>query len=152
MFWPLGLFHLKIHGGGGGGGGGWNAHYFRPPPPMIFFSCKPPPPPTMIFFHLNPPTNDFHYFFETPYPMCFLGIMLYFATSILVRSRIVQFWYVLKLFITRSNSRTYQNCAIPVLPELSDYTTLVHFFFQNCYNNSGTYQNCPCIIFLLLAE
>ena len=147
MFWPLGLFHLKIHGEGGGG----TLTISDPPPPMIFFSCKPPPPHN-DFFHLNLPTNDFHYFFETPYPICFFWVMLYFATSILVRSRIVQFWYVLKLFITRSNSRTYQNCAIPVLPELSDYTTLVHFFFQNCYNNSGTYQNCPCIIFLLLSE
>ena len=39
-------------------------------------------------------------------------VMLYFATSILVRTRIVQFWYVPELFITCSNSRTYQNCAI----------------------------------------
>ena len=41
-----------------------------------------------------------------------LLVMLYFAISILVRSRIVQFWYVPELFITCSNSRTYQNCAI----------------------------------------
>ena len=42
-------------------------------------------------------------------------VMLYFVTSILVRTRIVQFSYVPELIITCSNSRTYQNCAIPVL-------------------------------------
>ena len=72
-----------------------------------------------------------------------------------------QFWYVPEL----CNSGTYQNCLSHVailkrtkigqfryVPELSDYTILVHVFFQNCYYNSGTYQNCPWIIFLLLAE
>ena len=38
------------------------------------------------------------------------------------------------------------------VPELYNYTILVHVFFQNCYYNSGKYQNCPWIIFLLLAE
>ena len=114
----LGLFHLKIHGGGGGGGGGgverpqfqtppqwfffwggggeggWNAHNFRPPPQWFFFHVKPPHP-RNDFFHVNPPpTNDFHYFFKTPYPMCFFKFnpipMLYFATLILVRTRIVE--------------------------------------------------------------
>ena len=80
----------------------------------------------------------------------FFVVMLYFATSILLRTRIVQFWYVPELFITCSNSRTYQNCAIPVRTRI-DYTILVHVFFQNCYYNSGTYQNCPWIIFLSLA-
>ena len=35
-------------------------------------------------------------------------VMLYFATSILVRTRIMQFWYVPEL----CNSGTYQNCLI----------------------------------------
>ena len=56
--------------GGGGGGGGWNAHNFRPPL-NDFFSCKPPPPAMIFFFILTPHTKDFHYFFKTPYPMCF---------------------------------------------------------------------------------
>ena len=70
----------------------------------------------------------------------------------------IQFWYVPELFITCSNSRTYQNCAIPVrtrivqfryIPELCNSGTYqncaipVHVFFQNCYYNSWTYQNCP---------
>ena len=63
-----------------------------------------------------------------------------------------QFWYVPEL----CNSGTYQNCLSHVailertrivqfryIPEFSDYTILVHVFFQNCYYNSGTYQNCP---------
>ena len=40
--------------------------------------------------------------------------MLYFATSILVHTRIVQFWCVPELFITWRNFITYENCAIPV--------------------------------------
>ena len=49
-----------------------------------------------------------------------ISVMLYFATSILVRTRIVQFWNVPELVNACSNSRTYQNCAIPArfLPEL----------------------------------
>ena len=60
---------------GVGGGGGVERSQFQTPPAMIFFSCKPLP--TMIFFHLNPPpplTNAFHYFFKTPYPMCFFRL------------------------------------------------------------------------------
>ena len=52
------------------------------------------------------------------------------------------------------HSGTYQNCLSYVailectsivqfryVPELSDYTILVRIFVQNCYFNSGTYQN-----------
>ena len=54
------------------------------------------------------------------------SVMLYFATSILVRTRIVQFWYVPELFITCSNSRTCRNCAIP------EHTSIFRLY------NSGT--------------
>ena len=54
----------------GSGGGRVERPQFQTPP-MIFFHVNPPPLPLNDFFHLNPPTNDFHYFFKTPYPMCF---------------------------------------------------------------------------------
>ena len=43
-------------------------------------------------------------------------VILYFATLILVRTRIVQrieqFWYVPELFSELSNSGKYQNCSL----------------------------------------
>ena len=46
----------------------------------------------------------------------------------LCNSGTLQFWYVLELFIRCSNSRTYQNCAIPVRTRIVQlYNSGAHF-------------------------
>ena len=89
--------------------------------------------------HYNPPDGrppkwQFHKANRKPSKDLCSGqpVMLYLTTSILVRTRIVQrilqFWYVLELFVG-NNSRTHQNCwnnsGVSCVPELFPLAILV---------------------------
>ena len=67
-----------------------------------------------------------------------------YSWTILVRTGIAQFWYVLELLHVINNSGTYQNCTILVCTriEVAKYNTTVMGYVVLCDLNSGTYQNC----------